>query len=76
MFDDFSAVRKATGSKGARVLQNADNPNEVIVITEWANMEQARQMAQSQELREAQQRAGVTGPPDVYFLDEVDNQPA
>ena len=76
VFDENGAARKAGGSKGARVFRNTDNPNEQVVITEWPTLEQARQFAQSPDLREAMQRAGVIGMPDVLFLDEVDRQPA
>ena len=76
VFDEHGAARKAGGSKGARVFRNTDNPNEPVIITEWPTLEQARKFAQSPDLREAMQRAGVIGMPDVLFLDEVDRQPA
>ena len=76
VFDEHGAFRKANGSKGAHVFQSADNPNEVVLLFEWANLENARQFVQSPNLREAMERAGVTGPPDVHFLNEADRQSA
>ncbi|MBV9280920.1 MAG: cyclase, partial [Chloroflexi bacterium] len=52
------------------LFRNADDPNEVIAIFEWDDLEKARQFAQSDDLRETMQRAGVADRPDVYFLEE------
>jgi hypothetical protein len=38
------------------------------MLLEWHDLEQARQFAQSEELREVMQRAGVVGHPTIYFL--------
>ncbi len=71
VFDENAAARKAGGSKGGHLFRSADNPNEVVVLLEWDSIEKARQFTQSNELREAMQNAGVTGRPDLFFLDEV-----
>jgi heme-degrading monooxygenase HmoA len=72
VFDADATARKAGGSKGGRLFRSANNPNEVVVLFEWDSTEKALQFAQSDSLREAMQNAGVTGRPDVYFLDEVE----
>ena len=72
VFDGLGATRKAYGSKGGHVFCSADNPNEVVVLMEWDSLEKARHFAQSDDLRKAMQQSGVSGPPDMYFLDEVD----
>ena len=64
--------RQAAGSKGGFVLRNADDPNHITVLLEWDNLENARAFAVSDDLREAMQRSGATGQPNVYFLDEAD----
>jgi heme-degrading monooxygenase HmoA len=71
VFDEHGATRLAAGSKGGPVLRNADDPNHITVLLEWDTMDNARAFADSDDLREAMQRAGVTGAPDVFFLDEV-----
>ncbi len=76
VFDEHAAVRKEHGSTGARVLRDANDPQEVVVITEWQDMEHAQQFAQDPDLLEVMQRAGVTGAPDIFFLEETDQQPA
>lgn len=71
VFDEEEA-RQAAGSKGGIVFRNADDPNQITVLIEWDNLDSARAFSGSDDLREDMQRAGVTGPPNVYFLDEVD----
>jgi heme-degrading monooxygenase HmoA len=72
VFDESTALRKSYGSKGVRVFRSVDKPNEVVLVAEYENLEKARQLFQSQEYREAIKRAGVSGPPEVSFLNEVD----
>ena len=78
VFDEMGATRQATGSKGGFVLRNADDPNQISVLLEWDNLDNARAYTDSDDLREAMQRAGVilTGPPNVSYLDEVDRPSA
>lgn len=76
VFEEAAELRKNFGSKGVRALSKADNPNEVLILGEYENTEKARQLFQSQEFRDATKRAGVMGPPDVTFLNEVVNLPA
>ena len=67
-FDAHATARGASGSKGGLVFRNADDPNEVVILLEWDDLEKARQFAQSDELREKMQEVGVVDQPDVYFL--------
>ena len=71
VFEEAAELRKNFGSKGVRAFSKADSPNEVIILGEYEDMERARQLFQSQEFRDATKRAGVMGPPDVTFLNEV-----
>jgi heme-degrading monooxygenase HmoA len=72
VYDEHAALRKAGGSIGAHMLRNADDPNEIVILLHWDDMENARRFAQSDDLRQAMQQAGVSGKPDVYFLEEVE----
>jgi hypothetical protein len=45
---------------------------ELVILLEWEDVGQAREFAQSADLRQAMQRAGVADQPDVYFLEEVE----
>ena len=76
VFDEHGASRKANGSKGGSLFRNADNPNEVVILLEWDSLENVRRFTQSDDLRQAMERAGVTDRPDIYFLDEVERPSA
>ena len=72
-FDGDSGIRETKGSKGGLVFQNSSDPNEVFVLMEWDTMENLQQFAQSDELKERMQKAGVTGPPAIYFMNLADS---
>ena len=46
-----------------------------MILIEWEDLENARRFAQSEDLCETMQRAGVTDQPDIYFLEEVGTVP-
>ncbi len=71
VFEEAASLRKSFGSKGVRAFSKSDNSNEVVILGEYESREQAQQLFQSQEFRDATRRAGVTSPPDVTFLDAV-----
>jgi heme-degrading monooxygenase HmoA len=76
LYDGHAATRKASGSKGAHLFRNVDNPNEIVLLFEWDNLSNARRFAQSEDLIKTMKKAGVIGKPDIYFLDEIETTPA
>lgn len=69
-FDKHAAARQAGGATDeAYVMRNVDNPNEITAVLGWSDLEKARAFTQSASLKEAMQKAGVTGPPEVRFLE-------
>ncbi len=75
VFDEHGAVREASGSAGGYLFRSSHDPNEVVILLEWDDLEEAEQFAQSEDLRQAMQRAGVADRPDVYFLELVGRVP-
>ena len=67
-FDAHSLTRQANGSRGGQLFRNASDPNEVVMLLEWHDLEKAREFAQSEDLHEVLQRAGVVDQPTIYFL--------
>ena len=70
-FDEHSSFRAQNGSKGGRVFCNPEDPNDLFILFEWDSVENIQKFAQSDNLRETMQKAGVIGMPDVHFLKEV-----
>jgi heme-degrading monooxygenase HmoA len=73
VYDQHGTTRKASGSQGSQLFRNANDPNELVILFEWDDLEKARRFVQSEDLRRAMQRAGVADQPDIYFLEEVEH---
>ena len=71
IFDADSATREIGGSLWGLLFRSADDPNEVVLLLEW-DLEQARQYSQREEVRAKMQAAGVLGPPEISFLEEIE----
>ena len=70
VFDEQADVRRANGSQGGWLFRSTES-GEVLVLLEWDDLERARLFADSDDLREAMARAGVTDRPDIWFLEDV-----
>jgi heme-degrading monooxygenase HmoA len=71
MFDEHAAKRKAAGCKGGRLFRREKDTNEIMILFEWEDLGKAHQFAESEDLRQTMERAGVVGEPELYFLDEI-----
>ena len=61
---------KANGAISVSILRDLDDPNRIIVTTEFKNIENAKKFSESDELRARMQEGGVTGKPEIYFVEE------
>jgi hypothetical protein len=68
-YDAHSPARQKAGLKEEHLLRNTDDPNEVILLFEAADLQKAKEFAASSDLRERMQEAGVIDKPDIYFLE-------
>ena len=75
LFDQHAEVRKSYGIKSGWLMRSADNPNEIILYFEVEDVARARQFAQSDNLREVMQQAGVADQPDLYFFEQEERIP-
>ncbi|MBI4340008.1 MAG: antibiotic biosynthesis monooxygenase [Chloroflexi bacterium] len=64
-------IRRAYGCISAKVYRGHESTNEVIILTQWQDMEDAREWGISNELRELMHHTGGAGRPDVVYLDDV-----
>lgn len=72
IFDAHADERAAAGSLGGRVFRDGDDPEDVVIVLEWADLDRARDFAEREDMQESMERAGVMGEPDFLFLAEVD----
>ncbi len=68
-FDKRSNNRKENGSKEAHLFRNSDNQNEVIILFDWDNKENARTYMESDNLRKYLHSAGADIV-EITYLDE------
>jgi len=66
------ALRKASGMKSYQLLQTEQDPNKIVILCEWDNMDDARKFLQSEELQKANQQSGVIDMSDIYYIEEVE----
>jgi quinol monooxygenase YgiN len=71
VFDENRMTRRANGCQQEHVFRNADDPNELVVLLEWDDLERARLYADSDDLRLALMRSGVIGEAEIGFLEDV-----
>ena len=69
MIDDRVDTRKAAGCESTTVFRNADDPNELVVLFEWDDLERARQYIK-ENLQRIEQGAGSVSH-EVTFLNEA-----
>lgn len=67
-YDAHAAQRSEAGLTEQHLLRNAQAPNEVVILFEAQDLDRARAFAESADLRETMQKAGVTDKPDIHFL--------
>lgn len=72
VFDGFIETRRASGEKNWRIWHLHDNPNDLVLLFEWDSHENARSFMNNPELKQAMVDAGVSEPPEFYFLEEND----
>jgi hypothetical protein len=67
-YDGHRQTRVAAGLKDLHLWHNVDDPREIFLLFEAADVAKAKAFAMSAELKERMTAAGVIGPPDISFL--------
>ncbi|MFN2291243.1 MAG: antibiotic biosynthesis monooxygenase [Anaerolineae bacterium] len=71
VFDSVSDLRKRNGELSYQILREDNGSGRVFALFEWDNLDNARKYAASPELKAAMERAGVTGKPEISFLEQA-----
>jgi heme-degrading monooxygenase HmoA len=69
-YDEHGTVRKGHGCTGDTVLRDAKDPNDVLILTYWPSITEAKAFAEDPSLPDVMKRAGVDGPPRIEFYEE------
>jgi hypothetical protein len=73
-FDSMEGIRRSHGWISAIVYRDATDPSVVTIVNRVRDLDGAKRYGASPELREGMQRAGVQGPPEIFFVDEVEER--
>lgn len=68
VFDSHSVAQQQAGLMVRQVLRNIDDPNEVFLLFEVADLEKGKRFVSSPDVPDAKQQSGVIDKPDIYFL--------
>lgn len=74
VFDGTQAERAKHGWLDHRVLRDAQDPNVVTIINHVKDHAGAKAYGASPALREAMQKGGIQGAPDITLLDDVEDR--
>jgi quinol monooxygenase YgiN len=72
VYDQLASVRKERGVTGASVHRDPKDPNTIIVTHQFKDMNAATAFANSEELKSAMANAGVSGPPEIWFGEDIE----
>ncbi|HTV64532.1 MAG TPA: hypothetical protein VMD98_02950 [Bryocella sp.] len=70
-FDSHLTNRKRAGEAGYQVLHSVDDPHDIVVLSDWQTIEEARKFMGSDDLRQRMKDAGVQGNPDIQYLEDA-----
>ena len=73
VYDGFTPTRKEMGVTGASVHRDANDPNILMVTHQFKSMDAAKAFADSEELKSAMAEAGVSGPPEIWFTEDIEH---
>ena len=72
-YDGLGTVRKQKGVTAAGVYRDANDPNTIIVTHQFKDMNAATGFANSAELKSAMANAGVSGPLEIWYSEDIEH---
>lgn len=73
VYDDLGATRSRMGVTGAAVYRDPNDANVIIVTHDFNDLKSAMAFANSKDLKDAMEHAGVAGRPEFWFGEELEH---
>jgi heme-degrading monooxygenase HmoA len=70
-FDSDLTNRKRAGETGYHVFHSLEDPHDIVVLSDWQTIEEARKFITSDDLRQRMKEAGVQGSPHIQYLEDA-----
>ena len=64
---DTRRIGASAGITNGRVFRSPDDPNEVVILQDVADVSKARTWLTSNEMKSAMEKTGVIGAPNIRF---------
>ncbi len=74
IFDEHEPTRRQFGFAGHSLHRDSDDPNVVIIAFRVNDVSRAKEFVASQDLRTTMERAGVQGPPEFWFAEDIEDK--
>ena len=74
-YDEFASLRKENGVIGSSVHRDANDPDLIIVTNQFKDVNAARTFAGSEQLKSAMAELGVSGPPEIWLAEDIEQTP-
>ncbi|MBV8567728.1 MAG: cyclase [Methylobacteriaceae bacterium] len=68
-FDAHKSSQVGAGLTNGRVYRKTDDPNDIVILFDVADVAKARAWTGGEDLRTAMQNAGVLGRPSLHFVE-------
>ena len=68
LYDAHENSRASAGITNGRVFRRAEDPNDLVILFDAADVAKARSWTTSEDLKSAMQKAGVLRPPTIHFM--------
>jgi quinol monooxygenase YgiN len=72
VYDGFASVRKQMGVTAASVHRDSKDPNTIVVTHQFKDLNTLMAFANSADLKNAMKNAGVAGPPEEWFTEDIE----
>jgi hypothetical protein len=69
VYDAHEKSRASAGITNGRVFRRAEDPNDLVILLDVADVAKGRSWTTSEDLKSAMQKAGVLGPPTIHFTE-------
>jgi hypothetical protein len=69
VYDAHEASRVGAGITNGRVYRKAEDPNDLVILLDVADVARARAWASGEDLKTAMRKAGVVGAPSIHIID-------
>ena len=74
VFKEHGETRRRHGAKGHVIGRGVEDPNQIVIVNEFATLEGARAFMTDPSLPAAMEKGGVDGAPTIYLVEEAEQE--